>query len=155
MRNRIHNFRFAEEILNSKLSIKKEILQIVDDLQITPKQNNPKPHKAIQEAFFSKGWKQEEIATKSSGMRFDLFKDKVAIEIETSHIIHTYKDYLKFLLGFNEEKIEVGVEIVYTKKFLEKYGLKNKSMPELEKVVKDLSLFRSTIPVPILVIGLE
>jgi len=51
-------------------------------------------------------------------MRFDLYKERMGIEVETSHIIHTYKDVLRFLVAFNDGKIDVGVEVVYDDSFV-------------------------------------
>jgi len=96
-------------------------------------QKDPRPHSVITNVFSKKGWRREEVASSVSGMRYDLMKDKVAIEVETSHIIHSYKDYLKFLVGFNEGKIDVGVEVVYTKAFIER-SRASKAKPTLEKI---------------------
>ena len=97
--------------------------------------------------FLEKGWKSEESASRKSMMRHDLMKERVAIEIETSHIVHTYKDYLKFLSSFNEGKIDIGILVVYTRNFIKKHKLPH-ARPSLRKVKKDLQFFRLIIPIP-------
>jgi len=151
-----HNFRFAEEILNSKLALKKEIEDIINQLDVDPfGKGAASPHRVIKEAFLRRGWSDEERISCRTRMRFDLYKERIGIEIETSHIIHTYKDFLKFLVAFNDGKIDVGVEIVYDDSFIRRHNLRP-ARPRMSKVRNDLeTLFRPIIPVPIFVIGLE
>jgi len=155
MRYDKYSYRFAEEILNSKLELKKEIEDIIRQIDAKTFQGNEdKPHDIIKRAFINKGWSEEEIISEKIKMKHDLFKQRIAIEIETSHIVHTYKDYLKFLLSFNEDKIDVGILIVYSDSYVKKYRL-GSDKPKLSKVKKDLNLLRTVVPVPIYVIGLE
>jgi len=150
-----YSYRFAEEILNSKLYLKKEIEELIAELDLDPR-NTRSHHRQITELFSKKGWSTEETISKDIIMRHDLYKDRVGIEVETSHIVHTYKDYLKFLISFNADKIDVGVLVVYHDKYFEKYGLKSDKYghkPRFSKVKRDLQLFRLVITVPIYVIG--
>jgi len=151
-----HNFRFAEEILNSKIALKTEIEDIINDLDIDPFGKDERlPHKVIKKAFLERNWTDEQPISERSKMRFDLYKERIGIEIETSHVIHTYKDFLKFLVAFNDGKIDVGVEVVYGDSFVKKHNLRP-AKPTMGKVKSDLeTLFRPIIPVPIYVIGLE
>jgi len=87
-------------------------------------------------------------------MKFDLYKERVAMEVETSHIIHCYKDLLKFLVGFNDQRIDVGAIVVYADDYAKSLG--GGSLPSFGKVCRELeTLFRSVIPVPIFVVGLK
>jgi hypothetical protein len=157
MRFQTYNFRFAEEILYSQSDLKKEIKAVLDPLVIDPNaKGDNMPHRVIKAAFMEKGWSDEELLSTQSKMRFDLYKNRIAIEIETSNIVHCYKDYLKFLVGFNMQKIDVGVEIVYANDYIKKHNPKKHAKPTLERVRYDLEhLFRPIITVPIFVIGLE
>jgi len=151
-----YNFRFAEEILNSKIALKTEIENILNGLNIDPLGKGERsPHKTIKGAFLDRSWSDEQLISQRSKMKFDLYKERIGIEIETSHIIHTYKDFLKFLVAFNDGNIDVGVEVVYDNSFVKKYNLPP-ARPTIDKVKRDLeTLFRPIIPVPIYVIGLE
>jgi len=151
-----HNFRFAEEILNSKIALKTEIENIINGLKIDPLGKGERsPHKTIKRAFLDRSWSDEQRISKRSKMRFDLYKERIGMEIETSHIIHTYKDFLKFLVAFNDGNIDVGVEVVYDDSFVKKHGL-GYDKPTIGKVRNDLeTLFRPIIPIPIYIIGLE
>lgn len=153
MRFERFSFRFAEEILNSKLALKNEIETTILGLRLDLG-STLRPHQQIVNSFLQRGWRPEKSVSKDFKMRHDLIKGRVAVEIETSHVIHTYKDYLKFLSSFNEGKIDLGILIVYTQGFIKKYNLPH-AKPSLRKVKKDLQFFRLIIPVPIYVIGLD
>ena len=142
--------------MNSKIALKAEIENIINALEIDPLGKDERsPHKVIKKTFLEKGWSDEQQISQRSKMRFDLYKERIGIEIETSHIIHTYKDFLKFLVAFNDGNIDVGVEVVYDDSFVKKYNLPP-ARPTIGKVKRDLeTLFRPIIPVPIYVIGLE
>ena len=142
--------------MNSKIALKAEIENIINGLEIDPLGKNERaPHKVVKKAFLDKGWSDEQQISQRSKMRFDLYKERIGIEVETSHIIHTYKDFLKFLVAFNDGNIDVGVEVVYDDSFVKKHGLGH-DKPTIGKVKSDLeTLFRPIIPVPIFVIGLE
>lgn len=71
-------------------------------------------------------------------------KGKVAIEIQLSDPADCYNDFLKFLLAYNLEAIEVGVEIVYDD------SVRGHNLPRLSKVQRD-----RVIPCPIWAIGLK
>ena len=114
-----------------------------------------RPHKVIQRAFKENaGWNTEEPISKKIKKKHDLFKNQIAIEIETTNISGTYRDYLKFLKSFNEGKIDLGILIIFSDKFIKKHYPKGRN-PKLSRVRNDLELFRLIIPVPILVIALD
>ena len=99
------NHRQAEEILNSKKETLNEIRETVIDL-------SQWEHKQIKEDLKKKGWETEELISDrplKKKWRFDAYKNKVAIEIEGSTC---YRSFLKFILGYNEGKIDVGVLII-------------------------------------------
>lgn len=153
MRFAKYSYRFAEEILNSKMALKNEIEDIINGLSINLT-SRVRPHDQIKNAFIQRNWSEEEKISERVPMRHDLFKERVAIEIETSHFIHTYHDYLKFIAAFNEGRIDLGILIIYSDAYVKKHRLGG-DKPKLSKVKKDLNLFRLIIPVPIYVIGLE
>ncbi len=149
-----YSYRFAEEILNSKLNLKKEIENAISELNLSSDVNH---HTQIVKIFSERGWSTEEVISEDISMRHDLYKDRIGIEVETSHIVHTFKDYLKFLVSFNVDKIDVGVLIVYHDKYFEKLGLRKSEYsykPIFSKVINYLRIFRLVITVPIYVIGI-
>lgn len=89
------------------------------------------------------------MSERSELLRFDLFKNNIAVEIQLSDPADCYNDYLKFLLAYNVERIEVGIEIVYDDSII------GKNLPKLSKVKNDLNIFRRIQSCPIWVIGLK
>ncbi|OYT51282.1 MAG: hypothetical protein B6U76_11235 [Desulfurococcales archaeon ex4484_217_2] len=157
MKYRIYSFRFAKEIFESiRKELYNEILEIIEKEININRENIRKAHKIIQETFKKHGWSTEEVIDKVKiPLKHDLYKERIAIEVETSHIVHTYKDYLKFIASYNIGKIDLGIIITWTKQHITKHNL-DPSKPTLEKIRKDLeNVLKTIIPVPILIIGLE
>ncbi|MFN3974159.1 MAG: BglII/BstYI family type II restriction endonuclease [Dehalococcoidia bacterium] len=72
----------------------------------------PPPAKAMQDLFVAKGWGKEAPVASGKALKFDLRKGPIAVEIQLANPADCYNDLLKFLLAYNLEVIEVGVEVV-------------------------------------------
>ena len=60
IRLRTFSFRFVEQVLNSKLSIKQEVEAILTDDRIDLKQlSRPKFNQVLNDLFFEKGWERQ------------------------------------------------------------------------------------------------
>lgn len=87
---RSHSYRQGEIILNSKYKIRKEIEDILHSITVEHGERKRRPgtedpHKIIEKAFMEKGWDKLLVSEKAQKKEyFDLFKDKVAIEVEFS-----------------------------------------------------------------------
>lgn len=151
------SYRHAEEILNAHLTIKREIVAALEEVQeakvgkgadaLTPR---------IVAAFLARGWQKEVRVAEDQPheQRFDLFKDRVAIEIEFSRYEFLSRDYLRFLSAYNGDKIDVGVLITHAESGLAR--VKQKAVaPSLARVKADLAWLRGTITVPIWVLALK
>lgn len=164
MNFKTYSYRFAEQVLNSKLSLKKEIENIITNLK--PKKENltrPALNQLFKEKFLEKNWKDQPIIfedPKDPGARLDFLKERIGIEVGFGHSSFIGIDLLKFqtLSYSNLDKIDVGVYILTTKDYqkkLGKEGLTWEGSLTFEKVVKYLPHFKSAIQVPIFVMGLE
>lgn len=165
MRYRTYEHRNAEAILNANYRLKKEIEQILGALELRPPGRNGnghtgealKPHLQIQRAFLEHGWEPEVLVSARAAKRqyFDLYKDRVAIEIELSSRDLLYRDYCRFQMADAEGRLDVGVILL-----LDDYGGKVQPLsfrgsgPRLEDVADDLKLLRNTLDVPVWVIAL-
>ena len=110
----------------------------------------PTPAQVLEDLLVQRGWqRQQPVTPKHPHLRFDLKKEKVAVEIQLSDPADCYNDFLKFLLAYNLEAIEVAVEIVYDD------CVRGSNLPHLSKVRRDLEVYRRIIPCPIWVIGLK
>jgi hypothetical protein len=151
------SYRHAEEILNSHLSIKREIaaaLEEVEETKVAAGSDGLTPR--ICNAFVNRSWAKEVLVMDNQPheQRFDLMKDRVAIEVEFSRYEFLSRDYLRFLAAYNADKIDVGILITNSKSGLKR--VKGRTIaPYLDRVKADLAWLRGTITVPIWVIGLK
>lgn len=163
MRFRTREFRHAESILNTKYRLKKELMRILDGLELELPHNGTRseafgPHRQVQRAFLRCGWEAEVLVSPRTEHRqyFDLFKDRVAIEIEFSSRERLYRDYLRFQLAEVDDRIDVGVILMLDDevRFLHPCGLRN-GLPRVEDAVDDLKVLHSCVAVPIWLVGLS
>lgn len=152
-----YEFKHALGILQQ---IAPEIPEIVDEVRnvLTQFQSplgrrvTPTPAQQLEQAFVQVGWQSQHAVHSQKGLKFDLYKPPVAMEIQLTDASDVYNDFLKFYLAYNLELIEVGIEIVYDDSCR---GKKFSNVPKISKVRKELETFRRIIPCPIWVIGLK
>ena len=158
MRFRTWSYRFAEQVLNGKLALKKEIEDTIESINFNRNEvTRPKLNQAFRNEFLKRGWKKEVRIFEDLGeplAKIDFMKDRIGVEVSFSHSSFLGIDMLKFqMLSYsNLDKIDVGIYIVQTKGF---FGRKFKGSIKYEKVEKYLPHFRSAIQVPIFIYGLE
>jgi len=145
-----YDFKHTKLILH-EMEMRKEIEDVLEHANFKLGRNvRPTPSVILRDLFIQKRWQKEyKVSERSEYLRFDLFKNGVAIEIQLTDPSDCYNDYLKFLLAYNTERIEVGIEIVYDD------SIAGKNIPKLSKVKNDLDIFRRIQPCPIWVVGLK
>lgn len=164
MRFRTYSYRFAEQVLNSKLALRKEIEEIISSIRLEP-QEYTRPHlnEVIAERFIKFGWESQPSVfdePKDPSAKIDFLKERIGIEVGFGHSSFIGIDLLKFqtLSYSNLDKIDVGVYILVTNEFRKKlctvYKQKWEGSLTFEKVCKYLPHFRSAIQVPIFVYGI-
>ncbi|WP_448601387.1 BglII/BstYI family type II restriction endonuclease [Thermoflexus hugenholtzii] len=154
-----HDFKYAKTILSQHFpefidEIEDSIRQLQDLISSGKTKlgrgTRPTPAQILEELLARKGWqRQQPVTPQHKHLKFDLKKGKVAIEIQLSDPSDCYNDFLKFLLAYNFEVIDVAVEIVYDD------SVRGKNLPRLSKVKRDLQTYRPVLPCPIWVIGLR
>jgi hypothetical protein len=160
-----YSYRFAEQVLNSKLQLKQEIESILLDSSIdVPTLSRPNFNEVLKGLFVAKHWDNQPAVfgeINDPTAKLDFFKERVGIEVQFGHSSFIGIDLLKFQVSSysNLDKIDVGVYIVTTKKFQkfmnEEYNNAWEGSLNFEKVVKYLPHFKSAIQVPIYVIGFD
>jgi len=160
-----YSFRFAEQVLNSKLVLKREIEAILFDPSIELHSlNRPHFNKVLENLFRQKGWEtQPKVFNENQdpSAKFDFLKERIGIEVGFTHSSFIGIDLLKFQVASYSslDKIDVGVYIVTTRQFQKKMQKEFKQNWEgsltFEKVKRYLAHFKSAIQVPIYVIGLD
>jgi len=164
---RLQNFsyRFAEQVLNSKLSLKQEIESVLTDPSIDISSlSRPNFNTILENLFVNKGWESQPPVFDEPGdpsAKLDFLKGRLGIEVEFGHASFIGIDLLKFQVASysNLNKIDMGVYIVTTRNFQRKmireYNQNWKGSLKFEKVIKYLPHFKSAIQVPIYVIGID
>lgn len=159
------SYRFAEEVLNSKLALKQEIEKVLTDPSIDISSlSRPHFNDVLKDQFVKKGWEGQPSvfeAPEDPSAKMDFLKERIGIEVAFGHSSFIGIDLLKFQVssysGLN--KIDVGVYIVTTRNFQKKvekdYGQNWQGSLTFEKVIKYLPHFKSAIQVPIYVLGVD
>lgn len=165
LRLRKFSYRFAEEVLNSKLALRREIEEVLMDPSIDISSlSRPNFNALLKDRFIRKGWESQPSvfeAPRDPSAKMDFLKERVGVEITFSHGSFIGIDLLKLQVssysGLN--KIDVGVYIVTTRNFQKRmkrdYGKDWEGSLTFEKVVRYLPHFKSAIQVPIYVIGID
>jgi len=163
MRFQTSSYRFAEQVLNSKLATKKEIEDIISSINLGG-YSRPGLNEVFRKQFVEKGWEGQprifETVTDIAA-KIDYLKNRVGVEVAFSHSSFIGIDLLKFqILSYsNLDKIDVGIYITVTKEYKKKlekeYNKKWQGSVTFEKVCKYLPHFRSAIQVPVFVYGIE
>jgi len=159
------SFRFAEQVLNSKLSLKDEIdsvlLETVPDIATL---SRPTFNKLLESRFVAKGWQSQPAVfddPHEPGAKMDFLKERIGIEVGFGHASFIGIDLLKFQVASYSalDKIDVGVYVVTTGKFQKfmkaECGQNWEGSLTFEKVKRYLPHFKSAIQVPFSVIGID
>ncbi len=159
------SYRFAEQVLNSRLTIKQEIETVLQSPSIKiPELTRPYFNQILDNLFKERGWECQPAVfhePRDPSAKMDFLKDRVGIEVEFGHSSFIGIDLLKFQVASYSglDKIDVGVYIVTTKSFQKRMknevGLKWEGSLSFEKVTRYLPHFKSAIQVPIYVIGID
>jgi len=167
MRIRLQRFsyRFAEQVLNSRLAIKQELEEILLDPGITVSElSRPRFNSVLDELFAAKGWESQPPVFEEPGdpsARMDFLKERVGVEVAFGHSSFIGIDLLKFQVASYSslDKIDVGVYIVTTREFqitMKREFNKNwDGSLRYEKVIRYLPHFKSAIQLPIYVLGID
>ena len=165
MRLQRFSFRFAEQVLNSKLTLKQEIEDILTDASIDVSSlSRPRFNDIRKEKFVGKGWESQPPVfnePKDPSAKMDFMKERIGIEVSFGHSSFLGIDLLKFQVASYSglDKIDVGVYIVTTRNFQSKMkkdsGQNWEGSLSFEKVVRYLPHFKSAKQLPIYVLGIN
>jgi len=165
MRFKKYSYRFAEQVLNSKLVLKQEIEDVICDPSIKPSSlSRPHFNEVLRGLFINRGWSDQPTLFSEVGdpsAKMDFLKERIGIEVAFGNASFIGIDLLKFQVASYSglDKIDIGVYIVTTKEFQRKahfdYAQNWEGSLSYEKVVRYLPHFKSAIQVPIYVLGIE
>jgi hypothetical protein len=159
------SFRFAEQVLNSKLALKQEIENTLAEPSIDISTlSRPKFNEILEKKFVSKGWEsQPSVFDEPSdpSAKMDFLKERIGIEVGFGHASFIGIDLLKFQVASYSglDKIDVGVYIATTHGFQtcmkKRYEQNWEGSLSFEKIVRYLPHFKSAIQLPIYVLGID
>jgi hypothetical protein len=159
------SFRFAEQVLNSKLTLKQEIENILTDPTIDVSMlSRPRFNEMLKQKFVKKGWQSQPSVfnePKDPSAKMDFMKERIGIEVGFGHASFIGIDLLKFQVASYSglDKIDVGVYVVTTHNFqieMKKQFEQNwEGSLSFEKVVRYLPHFKSAIQLPIYALGID
>ena len=165
IRLKTFSYRFAEQVLNSKLALKQEIEDVLMDLSIDISSlSRPHFNEVLKDLFVKKGWESQPSVfdeREDPSAKMDFLKERVGIEVGFGHASFIGIDLLKFQIASYSglDKIDIGVYIVTTRNFQkqmkQQYNQNWEGSLSFEKVVRYLPHFKSAIQVPIYVIGID
>ena len=160
-----YSYRFAEQIFNSRLSLKAEMESVVysacSDLSLLTR---PDFNKILDEKFHECGWLRQAPVFPDdveAYAKLDFMKDRVGVEVQFGHASFIGSDLLKFQIASysNLNKIDFGVYICTTKNFQKhlrnQYGLNWEGSLSFEKVRNYLPHIKSAIQVPVYLLGID
>ena len=160
-----YSYRFADEVLNGKLSVKKEIEAVIASQSgMVNTLSRPHFNEVLKKSFIEKGWEDQPAVFDEQGdpsARMDFLKDRIGVEVEFGHASFLGIDLLKFQVASYSgiDKIDVGVYITTTREFQRRmkldFNLNWDGSLTFEKVARYLPHFKSAIQVPIYVIGID
>ena len=160
-----YSYRFAEEVLNSMLGLKKQVEAMLTAPIPDPKTlTRPGFNRLIRDRFMAADWTDQPLVFGDAGdpgAKMDFLKDRVGIEVGFGHASFIGIDLLKFQVSSYSglDKIDVGIYIVTTNKFQkamkQEHDLNWEGSLTFEKVKRYLPHFKSAIQVPIYVLGID
>ncbi|MBN2565023.1 MAG: restriction endonuclease [Candidatus Eisenbacteria bacterium] len=160
-----YSYRFAEQVLNSRLDIKNEALAILTDPSIDlASLSRPNFNALLRERFIDHGWEDQPPVfdqADEAAARLDFLKDRVGVEVAFGHASFLGMDLLKFQVASYSalNKIDLGLYVVTTRAFqrtMKKHYQQNwVGSLTFEKVATYLPHFKSAIQVPIFVCGID
>jgi len=112
------SFRFAEQVLNSKLALKQEIENMLTDSSIDVSSLSRPKFNEIDKKFVSRGWESQPPVfnePNDPSAKMDFLKERIGVEVAFGHASFIGIDLLKFQVASYSglDKIDVGVYVVF------------------------------------------
>jgi len=165
LRLEIFSYRFAEQVLNSKLALKREVEETLqEEIQDSSVLSRPGLNGLLDKRLVARGWQRQPPVFDEPGepgAKLDFLKERIGVEVGFGHASFLGIDLLKFQVASYSalDKIDVGIYIVTTANFQRRmkteYKLNWEGSLTFEKVVRYLPHFKSAVQVPIFVLGID
>lgn len=156
--SREYNYRYAKEILSAIAPIEvAEILATLNNplnvlnLAVAATDNQRALSAQIKQWFVARNWLEELPSLAAIGMKYDLGKNLVRMEIEFGHERLVFPDFFEFLADHAKEHIPAGILIVTDdpKKFGHTWHC------SLSSTKRKIESIKQNLTVPLWVIGVN
>lgn len=155
----------AEELKTNALF--NEVGRIINSLSFKVDENQSFYNREIERAFSGFAWKKEGKAIPELDLKYDFRKNGVQVEVEFGNARAYYQDYIKFMLSFFSNQIQLGMLITPTigfanvlceigkQKALQKGRKTYSGMMHFEKAYKEFMYLKSIFDMPIVILGID
>jgi hypothetical protein len=158
------SYRFADEVLNSRWSLKKEAETLLTMNTDPTLLSRPGFNVLLRQRFVAAGWQDQPLVfgdPQDPGAKMDFLKERIGVVVGFGHASFIGIDLLKFQVGSYSglDRIDVGIYVVTTTRFQKTmkatYQQNWEGSLSYEKVLRYLPHFKSAIQVPIYVLGID
>jgi len=156
-----YSYRLAEELINSKLELRREIESVVKEV-IAVKKTHGKTNQLeyyekqlnddFEKGFTQRGWVKNVRVIEDLDLKTDFRKSRIQVEVQFGNAARFYADVMKFQLSYLQDAIDLGVEILPKLWFAKLTG---ENLASYERAVREIGRFKFAITLPIWIIGVE
>ena len=144
-----------------------EIHQIINNIDFKADQGQSFYNQEIEKAFTINEWHGEVKAIPELDLKCDYRKEIYQVEIEFGNARSYYQDYIKFMLSYFSQQIDVGILVTPTINFANilcgigkqkaiKKGRKTYSgMMHFEKAFREFHYLKPIFDMPIVILGID
>lgn len=165
MRYNEYSYRHGKELLQTlHPEIVKEIESLLKELPPYPhgKEKKKTAKTYLANAFIEKGWTTEDKVNLGTDKKdyVDIYKNKIAIEMEFSRFEMFFRDFFRFMLLYQKKQIDAGIILTLDDMAYEQWGSGVKSYHSARasfQRVRDFleGQYSTIVIVPIWCIGIE
>ncbi len=151
MKYQTYSHHFADKIIDSDL--KSKFLETVTNLEITYDKGMTRSlRNDIKEAIELIGWSESVEIVEGTHISITSYNDKHGLCLQTGNMSRFYADIIKLQHLYLNNKIKAAFYLLPSKQTAKKLG---SNIAHFDRFTKEIDIFKKTITVPILVIGME
>ncbi|MFC6334256.1 BglII/BstYI family type II restriction endonuclease [Paenibacillus septentrionalis] len=151
MRIAISSHHFGDKAVSSEDS--EPILSALKDAEFEISQGSAtRLRKVILGLLFNLGWSDKTRIDSSNDITITSMKGDIALCLQTGNVSRFYADILKLQTLYIKDKASSAIYILPTKNAALRMG---SNIVNFERFVEELNLYKHTITIPILIIGVE
>jgi len=144
-----------------------EVEKIVSGISFKVDEGQTFYNRALERAFSEQAWQKEGKAIPELNLKYDFRKYDVQVEVEFGNARAYYQDYVKFMLSYCSNQIQLGMLITPTlgfanilceigkQKALQKGKKTYSGMLHFEKAYSEFIYLKTIFDIPIVILGID